>query len=66
MLNEFTEEDHQKFCMTSVNYINHLYDHFLGNQAMKASTQNGVTFINSTMLVTLNGAAVSDSLANAR
>lgn len=64
MLDEFSEEDHQKFCMTSVNYINHLYDHFLGNQAKKAAQRQESRFINSTMLVTLNGAAVSDGLAN--
>jgi acyl-CoA hydrolase len=64
ILGDFTAEDHQKFCMTSVNFINHLYDHFLGNQAIKVAQREHARLINSTMLVTLNGAAVSDGLAN--
>lgn len=66
MLEELTYEDHQKFCMTSVCFINHLYDHFLGRQSLKVSQRKEARFINSTMLVTLNGAAVSDGLANAQ
>ncbi len=64
MLSEFNAEDHRKFCMTSVGFINHLYDHFLGNQEMKVAQRQHARLINSTMLVTLNGAAVSDGLAN--
>lgn len=66
LLREFSPEDHQLFCMTSVNYINHLYDHFLGNQALKVSQRQHARFINNCMVVTLNGAAASDSLANGR
>ncbi|OZG70661.1 acetyl-CoA hydrolase [Hahella sp. CCB-MM4] len=65
-LMNLTDEEHQKFCMTSVNYINHLYDHQFGRQDLKRAQRKDARFINSAMMVTLNGGAVSDGLADGR
>ena len=66
MLRELTDEDHQKICMTSVRFINHLYDHRLGNEQLKIAQRQHARFINSTMMATLFGAAVSDGLENGK
>jgi len=66
MLRELTDEQHQKFCMTSVNFINHLYDHQFGRQDIKVAQRKQARFINSTMMATMAGAAVSDGLANGK
>ncbi|MDX2322368.1 MAG: acetyl-CoA hydrolase/transferase C-terminal domain-containing protein [Moritella sp.] len=63
-LNQMTEADHAKFCMTSVNYVNDLYDHFLGDQKIKAMQRKEARFFNSAMMVTLDGSAISDALEN--
>jgi acyl-CoA hydrolase len=63
-LNSFTQEDHDKFCMTSVNYVNDLYDHFLGSQQLKQAQRSHARFMNSGMMVTLDGSVVSDALEN--
>ena len=63
-LNQMSKEDHRKFCMTSVNYVNDLYDHFLGSQQLKQAQRSHGRFLNSAMMVTLSGAAVSDALEN--
>ncbi|MCW8327676.1 acetyl-CoA hydrolase [Photobacterium sp. SDRW27] len=63
-LNNMSDEDHKKFCMTSVNYVNDLYDHFIGNQQLKQAQRKHARFINSAMMVTLNGSAISDALEN--
>ncbi|MCP5206119.1 MAG: acetyl-CoA hydrolase [Hahellaceae bacterium] len=66
LLKELTDEEHEKFCMTSVCFINHLYDHRFGDQKMKLAQRKEARFINSAMMYTLNGAAVSDGLANGK
>ncbi|HLT14600.1 MAG TPA: acetyl-CoA hydrolase/transferase C-terminal domain-containing protein [Marinobacter sp.] len=65
-LRELPEAQRDKICMTSVNFINHLYDHRFGNQRMKAAQRIHGRFINSAMMYTLNGAAVSDGLDDGR
>jgi len=65
-LRDLPEPDRNRICMTSVNYINHLYDHEFGNQRLKASQRVHGRFINSAMMYTLNGAAVSDGLDDGR
>lgn len=65
-LRELPPEQRDRVCMTSVNYINHLYDHRFGNQRLKAAQRVHSRFINSAMMYTLNGAAVSDGLADGR
>ncbi|WP_281222717.1 acetyl-CoA hydrolase/transferase C-terminal domain-containing protein [Photobacterium sanguinicancri] len=63
-LRDLTEEEHKHFCMTSVNYVNDLYDHMLGSQQLKQVQRQHARFINSGMMVTLDGSVVSDALAN--
>ncbi|MBO6851588.1 MAG: acetyl-CoA hydrolase [Marinobacter sp.] len=65
-LRELPAQDRDRICMTSVNYINHLYDHEFGNQRLKAAQRVHGRFINSAMMYTLNGAAVSDGLDDGR
>lgn len=65
-LRDLSKEDRDRICMTSVNYINHLYDHAYGNQRLKAAQRVHSRFINSAMMYTLNGAAVSDALDDGR
>ncbi len=65
-LRDLPAADRQRICMTSVNYINHLYDHAYGNQRLKAAQRVHSRFINSAMMQTLNGAAVSDGLEDGR
>ncbi|HET8850790.1 MAG TPA: acetyl-CoA hydrolase/transferase C-terminal domain-containing protein [Marinobacter sp.] len=65
-LRELTDEQRDKICMTSVNFINHLYDHAFGNQKLKVTQRVHGRFVNSAMMHTLNGAAVSDGLADGR
>ncbi|KLV07035.1 acetyl-CoA hydrolase [Photobacterium aquae] len=63
-LRDFNEDDHSKFCMTSVNYVNDLYDHMLGNQQIKQAQRKHARFVNSGMMVTLDGSVISDALEN--
>lgn len=63
-LNEMSEDDHSKFCMTSVKYVNDLYDHFLGSQKLKQLQRKEARFFNSAMMVTLDGSVISDALEN--
>lgn len=65
-LRELSLENRRRICMTSVNYINHLYDHSFGDQRLKASQRVHSRFVNSAMMYTLNGAAVSDGLDDGR
>lgn len=66
MLRELSEEENEKFCMTSVRFINHLFDHAYGDQKLKVAQRKDARFINSAMMYTLNGAAVSDGLENGK
>ncbi|XOZ32812.1 acetyl-CoA hydrolase/transferase C-terminal domain-containing protein [Halomonadaceae bacterium KBTZ08] len=61
-LRELSDEERASLSMTSVSFINHLYDHPYGGQSLKAAQRRHARFINSAMMVTLNGAAVSDGL----
>lgn len=65
-LRELSDEDRDRICMTSVNFINHLYDHRFGNQRLKAAQRIHSRFINTAMMHTLSGAAVSDGLEDGR
>ncbi|MBK1872857.1 MULTISPECIES: acetyl-CoA hydrolase/transferase C-terminal domain-containing protein [Marinobacter] len=65
-LRELSDEDRDRICMTSVSYINHLYDHRFGNQRLKAAQRIHSRFINTAMMYTLGGAAVSDGLEDGR
>lgn len=63
-LREMSLEDHSKFSMTSVQYVNDLYDHFLGSQKLKQLQRKEARFLNSAMMVTLEGSVISDALEN--
>ncbi len=65
-LRELTPAQKNRICMTSVNFINHLYDHRFGDQKLKVAQRKDSRFINSAMMYTLNGAAVSDGLEDGR
>lgn len=65
-LRDLSDEKREQVCMTSVNFINHLYDHRFGDQRLKVAQRQHSRFVNSTMMVTLGGAAVSDGLADGR
>ncbi|MFE8072657.1 acetyl-CoA hydrolase/transferase C-terminal domain-containing protein [Marinobacteraceae bacterium S3BR75-40.1] len=66
LLRKLTPEERSHFCMTSVNFINHLYDHRFGRQSLKAAQRVHARFVNSAMMYTLSGAAVSDGLSDGR
>ncbi|WP_416397786.1 acetyl-CoA hydrolase/transferase C-terminal domain-containing protein [Allohahella sp. A8] len=53
-------------CMTSVRYINSLYDHRLGTEQLKIAQRAQARLMNSAMMVTAGGAAVSDGLDDGR
>lgn len=61
-LHALTEEDHAKISMTSVKYVNDLYNHFLGDENIKQLQRKDARFVNSAMMVTLDGSVVSDAL----
>lgn len=61
-LRDMPEKEARHFCMSSVNYINQLYDHRFGDQKLKRVQRRDARFINSAMMHTLSGAAVSDGL----
>ena len=65
-LRDLSDEDRERICMTSVNYINHLYDHAFGDQRLKTAQRVHSRFINSTMMHTVSGAAISDGLDDGR
>ena len=65
-LRDLSAVDRSRVCMTSVNYINHLYDHAYGDQRLKAAQRVHGRFINTAMMQTLNGAAVSDGIEDGR
>ncbi|BES72522.1 hypothetical protein RE428_35400 [Marinobacter nanhaiticus D15-8W] len=65
-LRQLSPEDASRICMTSVNFINHLYDHRFGDQKLKVAQRAESRFINSAMMCTLEGAVVSDGLEDGR
>lgn len=65
-LRDLTPVERDRIAMTSVNFINDLYDHRFGSQRLKAAQRRHARFINSAMMHTLSGAAVSDGLEDGR
>ncbi|MDX1458652.1 MAG: acetyl-CoA hydrolase, partial [Marinobacter sp.] len=49
-LRELSPAQRDQISMTSVNYINHLYDHAFGDQKLKAAQRKQSRFINSAMM----------------
>jgi len=62
-LRELPEGTRSRFGMRGVGYINQLYG---ADQELRVLQRRDARFINSTMMVTLLGAAVSDALENGR
>ncbi|KAA1172039.1 acetyl-CoA hydrolase [Marinobacter salinexigens] len=65
-LRDLPDKDRDRICMTSVNFVNQLYDHTYGDQKLKAAQRVHGRFVNSAMMYTLSGAAVSDGLDDGR
>ncbi|SFR74718.1 Acyl-CoA hydrolase [Marinobacter daqiaonensis] len=65
-LRGLSEQERSRISMTSVNFINDLYDHRFGSQRLKAAQRQDARFINSAMMHTLSGAAISDGLEDGR
>ncbi len=61
-LHDLGEEAHQSFCMTGVSHVNQLY----GDEKLRALQRRDARFINTCLMMTLNGAAVSDGLDDGR
>jgi acyl-CoA hydrolase len=57
-LREMTKQDRVRICMMPVSFTNEIF----GDEAQKRSARVDARFVNSTMMVTLLGAAVSDGL----
>ncbi len=61
-LRELPDHERRRIDMTSVNFTNHLYDHRFGDQRLKQAQRKDARLMNSAMMYTLSGAAVSDGL----
>ena len=61
-LRALSDAERRHIDMSSVNFINHLYDHPFGDQKLKRAQRKDARFMNSAMMYTLSGAAVSDGL----
>jgi acyl-CoA hydrolase len=61
-LRELSEQERQPFCMTGVSYVNQLY----GDETLKSLQRQQARFINTTLVMTLTGAAASDGLDNGK
>ncbi len=60
-LRDLSESDRARFCMTRIGFTNTLYG---PDYALRVAQRRHARFINSTMMVTALGAAVSDGLAS--
>ena len=63
-LRDLSEPELARIDMTRIAYINELYDDAQGSEALKRAQRAKACFMNTTMKVTLLGAASSDGLAN--
>ena len=59
-LRALPERESRQICMTTVRKVNHLY----GNEELATLQRRDARFINTTIMMTLMGAAVSDGLEN--
>lgn len=59
-LRALPEQESRQICMTTVRKVNHLY----GNEELAVLQRRDARFINTTIMMTLLGAAVSDGLEN--
>lgn len=61
-LNAMAPAERKRFAMTSVMFVNQLY----GCQALATAQRKDARFMNTTMIITLNGGACSDALEDGR
>lgn len=61
-LHELTMEERQQFSMDRVSYVNELY----GDEELKRLQRKKARFFNSALMVTLDGATISDKLEDGR
>ncbi|MES1945070.1 hypothetical protein PC39_13172 [Salinisphaera sp. PC39] len=59
-LKDLSPEERDRFCMTAVDNINHLY----GGEELRRAQRRKARFINTALKATLDGAVVSDGLEN--
>jgi acyl-CoA hydrolase len=62
-LRELPEEERRQFAMQRISFVNELYGE---QQELKVAQRRHARFVNTTMMVTAFGAAVSDGLADGR
>lgn len=65
-LRNMPEEFLSKIDMSSITFINHLYGDAFADEVTKRAQRTKAAFINTCMMVTLSGAAVSDGLDDGR
>jgi acyl-CoA hydrolase len=65
-LREMPDEQRSLIDMSSITFINHLYSDPFGTENTKRQQRQKAAFINTCMMVTLSGAAVSDALDDGR
>jgi hypothetical protein len=56
----------EKIDMSSITFVNHLYNDVFADEATKREQRCKASFINTCMMMTLSGAAVSDALEDGR
>jgi acyl-CoA hydrolase len=65
-LRDMPEEQRQQIGMSTIAFINQLYGDRYGDEPLKRAQRIKARFINTCMMVTLSGAAVSDALEDGR
>lgn len=65
-LRDMPDDMLNKIDMSSITYINHLYGNDCADEKTKRMQRINASFINTCMMVTLSGAAVSDALEDGR
>jgi len=65
-LRGMSEAERERICMSSITFINHLYEDRHGSEALKRAQRVKARFINTCMMTTLAGAHVSDGLENGK
>ncbi|MBB4844841.1 acyl-CoA hydrolase [Paucibacter oligotrophus] len=65
-LREMPEALRERIAMTRISHVNEIFDEGLGREALKRAQRLKARFINTTMKMTLLGAAASDALESAQ
>ncbi len=65
-LRDMSDEQRERIGMSTIAFINQLYGDRYGEEPLKRAQRGKARFINTCMMVTLSGAAVSDALEDGR